>query len=174
MITPMKFLLCPGLFRPTYTGNLAIHTHRDSNHSAILSIRFCGRQGNIGARMLWFQWHICDGTIAAIFGGGLCDTKSADITWDFEPPIISSIYMQVLLGVCVLCMQKRFCKKDSSSSLELGSFVRLRKHISLERRAEDDREQQAARSCWPSSCTPVPHAITFESSQTMYEATCKS
>ncbi len=28
-------------------------------------------------------------------------------------------------------MQKRFCKKDSSSSLELGSFVRLRKHISL-------------------------------------------
>jgi hypothetical protein len=40
------------IFRAIYTGNPAIHTHRDSNYSGIPSIRFCGRQGHIGAHML--------------------------------------------------------------------------------------------------------------------------
>lgn len=110
MITPLKFLFCSGIFRAIYTGNPAIHTHRDSNYSGIPSIRFCGRQGHIGAHLLWFQWYSYDGTIAAIFGGGLCNTESAGIMWDSEPCIVSSGYIQLLLSVCVLCKSERVQK----------------------------------------------------------------
>jgi hypothetical protein len=54
-------------------------------------------------------WTYCDGTIAAIFGGGLCNIKSAGITWDSEPCIVlqvtSSYYSR---SVC--CVSRRGCK----------------------------------------------------------------
>jgi hypothetical protein len=105
----VKFLFCSGIFRAIYMGNPAIHTHKDSNYSGIPSIRFCGRQGHIGTHMLWFQWYSYDGTIAAIFGGGLCNTESAGITWDSEPCIVlqvtSSCYSR---SVCYV--SRRGCK----------------------------------------------------------------